>query len=192
MRCVLTVVVTALLLGSIATDLSAEDKAGKDTPPIRLSPTANGMGLRLQFAVKDLTPEQKKKSIPILQALDKEYRPLEETKEKEHRERLDTALKTRSTAGLDEDELRNGLWYRKMHRVENKYEDRLRDEVLTVKQRPVWDAYRLHFASAFQLSFTGIGTAGAEKLAPICEQVVKDVTAPPTTAGRCSRSGSRR
>ncbi len=159
--------------GRAAPEPAAADK--KDPPPVRLSNTANGMGLRLQFAIKDLSPEQKKRSIPILQQLDAKYGPLERAKDAEHQARLDHARKTLTPVDMKFADQRSNLWWRRLHRVEKRYEDRLRDEVLTEKQRPVWEAYRLHFASSFQLAFTGIGTEGAKKLAPICEQVVKDM-----------------
>ena len=167
------VLVTGVLAGRgrAAAQEPAPVSAEKKEPPVRLSPTANGVGLRLQFALKDvspLTPEQKQKSIPILQQLDAEYGPIQRAKEDEHQARLEHARKTLTPIDLKAASLRGDLWWRRMNRVESKYEDRIRDELLTAKQRPVWEAYRLHFASSFQLSFTGIGTEGAKKLAPIC------------------------
>lgn len=146
--------------------------------PVRLSGTANGMGLRFKFAVKDLTPAQKDKSIPILQAFDAEYGPIERAREDERLGTLRRARETGTTTELDAWDQRGGQWSRRMYKLENAYEDRLGAEVLTPKQRAAWDAYRIYFAAAFHLAFTGLEKEDLKKLEPLSAEVVRDVTEP--------------
>jgi hypothetical protein len=135
---------------------------------------------KLHFAVKDITHEQMLKAVPIARVYDAEISALQSKHRDAHQEMLSESLRTRTKIDLDADRVVRGSRTRTEHRVEAKYFDQVGNEVLTPAQRDAWDAYRLHFVSAFQLAFTGATEEEAKKLAPLCLEVVKDM---PRTAG---------
>src|SRR5262245_40708162 len=126
---------------------------------------------KLEFAVKDLTPKQRQKALPITAEYGPLYEAMEAKDRAEHEAIISNARNTGTSIDLKADNVRMAVRDRAKNRLEAKYFDRIGAEALTPAQRIKWDAYRLQFASTFQLSFTGMDQEQLKKLEPLAVQV---------------------
>ena len=179
MRRALLVAAAVLIISSSAPSRAAaagkpaSDQAQKRTPP--LSTTAQILVRQVEFAVKDLTEEQKKKLEVLAVKYDGEIVPLERKREEDHRASMRRALETGTPIDLKAREVISGVQKRKEERVEQKYVDLVDQQVLTPAQRPLWEAYRLHFLSTFHLGLAGATRDQLVQAGELAKKVVKEI-----------------
>jgi hypothetical protein len=134
---------------------------------------------KLEFAVKDLTPQQRQKALPIIAEYGPLYEALEAKHRAEHEAIISNARNTGTTIDMKADNVRMAVRDRESNRLEAKYFDRIGAEALTPAQRIKWDAYRLQFAATFQLSFAGMDEDHLKKLEPLAVQVATQLKPAP-------------
>ena len=175
--------VTATLIAIVAVAQAAHAQPAEATPqaqPIDESSVSREAKIairKLEFAIKDLTPEQRAKSMAILAEFGPLYEAIERKQREEHEATLQHARQTRTPIDMKASQLRRDLRSRQMRQVEARYFDRIRDEVLTPDQKIKWDGYRLHLVAAFQLSMLGLTQDQNRELGPLAEQVAKELAA---------------
>ena len=197
MRAGLLSAVAGLLLFSASAGLAQEETptgkadaaAAEKRPAMSLS--AVGLVRKVEFAVKDLTPAQKKKLLDLAQKFDREIVPLEKAREEDHRASLRLALQTRTRIDSKAREIISGVQQRREERVQQKFADLIGNDVLTPAQRPAWEAYRLHFLTTFHLAFAGATKEQLEADGVLAQKVVKEVKDAGGAADAASRSGPR-
>ena len=190
-------VLIVFLAGFAAAAPPAQAPAAKAKPEYHppLSTTAEILIRQVKFAVKDLSPDQEKKLTGLAEKYDAEIVPLERAREDDHRASLRQALETRTRIDSKAREIISGVQKRKEERVEQKYVDLVGKQVLTPAQRPLWEAYRLHFLCTFHLGLAGATRDQLVEAGELAKKVVKEIKdvkdADPASVSALSAAGSR-
>lgn len=170
-----------LALMVISSLTHAQQPPKLDLPPEELaSLSQDGRTLlrKLQFAVKDLTRDQAVQALNALKPFDAELKAMREKHEEMRQATLDQARATGTPIDMKADQTRRAARQELEARVEAQCWDAIGQQALKPPQRLLWDAYHLHAASAFQLSFTGLPTESLRKLEPTAQAVAKEVNDP--------------